>query len=76
MSDFLRFYDKVEHNMGWVLEIYHSSIVDWNIRLGYKITHSKHGETIFHIQDCDMELVFAKAQVALKEHLMENYDGY
>lgn len=76
MSDFLRFYDNIKHGHGWALYIYHTSIADWCITLGYKMTHSKHGEEIFSIQDCDMELAFAKAQIALKEHLMESEGGY
>ena len=76
MHDFLKFYDSIQHGKGWALQIYHSSIVDWSISLGYKLTHPKHGEEIFSVQHCDMKLAFAKAQVALKEWLLENEGGY
>lgn len=75
MNEFLKFYDKVKKG-SWALEIYHSSIVDWRITIGYKTTSTKHGQTIISIQDCDMELAFAKAQVALKEWLLEYEGGY
>lgn len=75
MVEFLRFYD--ESNEGaWSLEIYHSSIMDWCITIGYKTTHHKHGEVIINVQGCDMDLVFAKAQVNFKEWLLENQGGY
>jgi hypothetical protein len=76
MSDFLKFYDRIKHNKGWALEIYHSSIMDWCISIGYKTTHPKHGEMILYVQSCDMELAFAKAQVELKEWLLKNEGGY
>jgi hypothetical protein len=76
MNDFLMFYDKIKHGRGWALEIYHSSIMDWCITIGYKVTHVKHGDTILHIQSCDMELCFAMAQVELKKWLSENEGGY
>lgn len=75
MEVFIRFY--AEHNPGhWALDIRHSSIVDWCITVGYKVSHEKHGETIIHVQDCDVDLAFAKAQVALKEWLCEHNGGY
>lgn len=76
MHDFLKFYDGIKHGKGWALNIYHSSITDWCIRVEYKTTHPKYGETIIHVQCSDMELAFAKAQVALKEWLLENDGGY
>lgn len=76
MDDFLKFYDSIKNNHGWALEIYHSSIMDWAITIGYKVTHPKHGETILHVQHCDMELTFAMAHVELKKWLLENEGGY
>lgn len=76
MYDFLKFYDEACSNKGWALDIYHSSIVDWSITIGYKTTHPKHGETVIHVQDCDMELAFAKAHVEIKKWLLENEGGY
>ncbi|MFF2531298.1 hypothetical protein ACFVS2_20560 [Brevibacillus sp. NPDC058079] len=76
MQDFLRFYDEITNDYQWSLKIYHSSIMDWRITIGYKMTHPKHGEIIIDVQDCDMQLVFAKAHVALKGWLRENKGGY
>ena len=76
MSDFLRFYNSIKGNRGWALEIYHSSIMDWCITIGFKVTHPKHGDTLIRVQCCDMELCFAKAHVELKEWLLENEGGY
>lgn len=75
MNDFLRFYNRVANSNGFRLEIYHSSIADWCITVGFKTTY-KDGEDIFTVQDCDVELAFAKAQVQLKEWLRENKGGY
>lgn len=76
MYEFLKFYDEISINYPWSLEIYHSSIMDWSITIGYKTTHVKHGETIVHVQDVDMELAFALAQVKLKEYLRNEFGGY
>ena len=76
MNDFLRFYNEIEHNRGWALEIYHSSIIDWSITIGYKSTHDKYGEKIIYVSDCDMEYAFAKAQIELKDWLIKNEGGY
>lgn len=76
MQEFMRFYNEKKDQYGWNLQIYHSSIVDWCIQIGYKTTHPKHGDIIINIQDCDMELAFAKAQVKLKKWLLINEGGY
>lgn len=75
MEDFLRFYNQVKKS-SWTLEIYNSSIIDWRITIGFISMHTKHGETIIDVQDCDIEYVFAKAQVLLKDWLTENEGGY
>lgn len=76
MNEFLKFYKSMQHERGWTLSIYHSSITDQNITVGYKSIYPKHDETIIHVEDCDMELAFAKAQVELKKWLLENEGGY
>ncbi|GAK41923.1 hypothetical protein TCA2_4415 [Paenibacillus sp. TCA20] len=77
MNDFLLFYNSISHNFSWTLDIYHSSIVGWIITIGYKPAHEMHGQNVIHVQDdCDMQLCFAKAQIALKEWLCENNGGY
>lgn len=75
MQEFLRFYDQVKKG-SWALEIYNSSIIDWRITIGFVSTNTKYGETIIDVQDCDIEYVFAKAQVLLKDWLSENDGGY
>ncbi|MCY7485800.1 hypothetical protein [Paenibacillus alvei] len=75
MSEFLRFYGSINTNE-WFLNIHHSSIMDWCIRIGYKESHPRRGEVIVNVQCTDMELAFAKAQVLLKEWLLENKGGY
>ncbi len=76
MSDFLLFYDSIKNNHGFDLQISHNSISDWCIVIGFKITHHRCGEVIVDIQDCDMQLAFAKAQVQLKQWLTDNCGGY
>ncbi|MFB5758990.1 hypothetical protein [Paenibacillus medicaginis] len=77
MEEFLRFYDSIKnHHRGWSLEIYYSSILDWNITVGYSADHPWHGRHIIHVQDCDRDLAFAKAQVLLKEWLLDKEGGY
>lgn len=76
VEEFLRFYNSKSYDRGWKLEVYHSSIMDWCITVGYKTTHSKHGEKIIHVQHCDIDYAFAKAQVEIKEWLSDNEGGY
>lgn len=76
MKTFLKLYEDKYYSRGWNLSIYHSSIVDWTIQIGYKTTHPKYGELIIDIQESDMDLAFAKAQVELKKWLLENEEGY
>lgn len=75
METFIRFYKDM--NPGhWALDICHSSIIDWSITVGFKASHESYGDTILHVQDCDVDLAFAMAQIALKEWLLENQGGY
>lgn len=76
MEAFLKFYNEIHYKKGFAMTIYHSSIVDWCITIGYKSSHPKYGDEIVNIQEPDMELAFAKAQVELKQWLLENENGY
>lgn len=76
MNEFLNFYNRIKNTHPWSLTIYHSSISDWVITIGYKTTHVKNGEEIINVQNCDMEYAFAKAQIELKEWLLNNEGGY
>lgn len=76
METFLRFYESIRDTYGFNLEIYNSSITNWCITVGYKITMGKGEEVVIEIQDSDVDFAFAKAQVALKEWLLKNNGGY
>ena len=76
MESFLKFFNDITDNYGFNLEIYYSSITDWCIKVGYKSTHPKSDETVINVSHCDIEFVFAKAQVELKEWLLEHEGGY
>ena len=77
MNPFLELYERLYYMRGWNLEIYHSSIVEWNIRIGYKSACIKHGEYVIQVEGAvDMDYAFAKAEVLLKDWLMENEGGY
>ena len=77
MSDFLSFFDKKVESYPMHLEIYYSKIMDWCINI-YKKGCGENGEDlpICNAQDCDVELCFAKAHVALKEKKKKNEGGY
>lgn len=77
MSDFLKFFDEKAHNYPMHLEINYSKICDWTIYV-YKRGCAEDGSdlNIVVVSDCDMELCFAKAHVALKEWLLEHEGGY
>ena len=73
MNEFIRFFDEKTLDYPMHLEIYYSKIMDWTIRVWKKMDKDIE---IVNIQDCDVELAFAKAQVQLKEWLLENEGGY
>lgn len=73
MSDFLKFFDETVKNYPMHMEIYYSKTMDWCINI-YKNMEEK--IDIVNVQKNDMELVFAKAHVELKEWLLENEGGY
>lgn len=84
MSDFLRFLDEKLKGFPMHVKIWYSKTCDWVICI-YKQGCAKdypdsekdgNDAVIVDVQDGDMELCFAKAQVALKEWLLENEGGY
>ncbi len=77
MNEFLRFFDKKVETYPMHLEVYYSKIMDWCIHV-YKKGCGDCGEDIeiAYVQHCDIELCFAKAQVELKEWLLEHEGGY
>lgn len=83
MDDFLRFFREITKKYPLHLEIYYSKVMDWCISVYKKdiwnnvIKDNGGGEIeIVSVQDCDMELAFALAQVKLKEWMLEHEGGY
>lgn len=82
MSEFLKFIDGLGSAVH--LEIYYSSVMDWCIRVYKKGCASEYPESkkdgndaiLCDVQDIDMELAFAKAQVECKEWLIKFNNGY
>lgn len=71
MIDFLLFIENLIRRYPVHVEISYSKVTDWMVRIW------KAGvDDICCIQDCDMELAFAKAHVELKEWLREHEGGY
>lgn len=77
MSEFLKFFNEKTKKYPMHLEIFYGHITDWIIRV-YKQGCAEDGSDIpiLNVQECDMELAFAKAQVELKEWLLDNVGGY
>ena len=77
MNEFLKFFDEKVETYPMHLEITFSKICDWCISV-WKKGCGKNGEdiSIVDVQSCDLELCFAKAQIALKEWLSEHEGGY
>ena len=84
MSDFLKFIDDLRHSFAIHIEIYYSKNMDWCITIYKKGCSSDYigadieGDDVIicKIQDCDMELCFAKAHVVVKEWMREFNGGY
>jgi hypothetical protein len=77
MGEFLKFFNEKVKDYPMHLEIYYSRIMDWCINI-WKSGSGKNGGDLMiaNAQSRDMELCFAKAQVKLKEWLLENQGGY
>lgn len=58
-------------------ELYYSKIIDWHIHIWRKGTgDNDEDEEIINYQDIDPSLLLAKAEVAVKEYLLEKNSGY
>lgn len=77
MNEFLSFFDDIVDAYPMHLEIYFSKITDWCIHV-YKKGCGENGENleIVNVQNGDVALCFAEAQVSLKNWLSENEGGY
>lgn len=76
MDEFLRFFNQLRKKYDFCLDVGYTQTTDWSIRVGYDYLHPKFGDAIVSTQHCDIDLVFAKAQVELKEWLLKNEGGY
>lgn len=77
MQEFLTFVDEKRHGLPMHVEIYYSNVMDWCINI-FVYGYAEDGSNlkVVDVQDSDIELAFAKAQVQLKEWLLENEGGY
>lgn len=57
------------------LEILYSSTCDWMLKI-YRRNKSGKDVEIFNDQNVDIQYLISKAQVAIKDYLLENYGGY
>ena len=77
MADFLRFFDKIVKRYPMHLEITYSKVTDWGVRIYRKGCADGGSDVeIVDVQDCDVELCFATAQVQLKNWLCDTEGGY
>jgi hypothetical protein len=77
MGDFLRFFNEVASPYDLLLQINCNNINEWEIQVFKKIyEQGKDNKEICHVRERDRELCFAKAQVLLKQWLIENENGY
>jgi hypothetical protein len=76
MKSFLKFYEKIRDQHGFKIEIYNSSIMEWCIDIGYKVTMENKEYKVISVQSSDLDLAFAMAQVELKKWLLEKKGGY
>lgn len=84
MHDFMKFLEEKVMSFPMHVEISYNSTCDWSIYIYKKgcaedyPDSEKNGNdaVIVYVQDCDMELCYAKAHVALKEWLLQNEGGY
>lgn len=77
MTEFLKFFEEKVKSYPMHLQISYNKTMDWCIDVWRKGC-GENGEDIdiVMVNDVDMELAFAKAQVQLKEWLLENEGGY
>lgn len=84
MNEFLTFFDNKKQYFPMHLEITYSKVTDYTILIYKKGCASDFPESdcegndvnILCVQDCDIELCFAKAHVALKEWFLKYNGGY
>ena len=77
MNDFLLFLDDLRHEYRLHADITYNSVTDWEIHV-YRKGMGENGTDLelCYASGGDIQLVFAQAQVELKEKLLELYGGY
>ena len=84
MYDFLKFIDDLRHGFAIHVSITYNKTTDWEIyvyKKGCAEDYPKspnNGEDaiLCLVQESDIELAFARAQIAVKEWLLEHDGGY
>jgi len=86
MNDFIKFIDKLTSDEAIHVSIYCSKTLDWCITVwkkgcaedypGTKTSTDGKDAILCDVQSSDIELCFAKAQVAVKEWLIKYKGGY
>lgn len=75
--DFLQWLDQEMHYSAMHIELNYNKISDWVLRIYKKGCALDGGDiVIFDGQNNDLDLLLAKAEVAVKEWLLENEGGY
>lgn len=77
MYEFISYFDDIVHTYPMHFDLYYSKTWDWKLDI-WKKGCDENGKdlVIFSGQDTDVDLLIAKAHVALKEHLLEVKGGY
>ena len=84
MNEFLKWLDEKVQDFPMHIEIGYNKTCDWSIYIFKKgcakdYPESRHcgDDTIIcMVQECDIELAFARAEVVTKEWFLENCGGY
>lgn len=77
MIEFLKFFNDKVHDYPMHLEIGYNKICDWTIHIYKKGCRENDKDlSVVDAQSCDMELLFAIAQIQFKEWLLQNMGGY
>lgn len=77
MLEFMKMWDNNGYKYGLTLNIYYSSIVDWNLTIAKKVTVDENRTAIIEItNESDVDMMFAKSYIRFGEWLSENKGGY
>ena len=77
MDDFLKFFAEKTKHYPMCFSLSYSKSCYWCLRIWReKCVDDWFDEEVCYIEHCDIELIFAKAHVALKEFLLKKEGGY